>query len=160
MARTRVVLPLLICGELRHAKPDVCIFDRSQNDILLVVQEDRMLESGEPVGARAQLVAEAVAAFEENNAHREAIGLPPLEERVNLTISLSFLRYCSPLGHARHRHGRHVARVFQDSCHPNSVDSYSPWYLPPRGNPRDILLSDLIVAVLKGRSLWTTGVRF
>ena len=44
LARTRVDLPLLICGEGRHAKTDVCIVDRSQNDILLLVQEDRRLQ--------------------------------------------------------------------------------------------------------------------
>ena len=81
VARTRMVLPLLICGESRHAKTDVCIIDRSQNDILLLVQEDKRLERVEPVNAQAQLVAEAIGAFNENNAHREAAGLAPLVER-------------------------------------------------------------------------------
>ena len=44
LARTRVDLPLLICGEERHVKTDVCIVDRSQNDILLLVQEDKRLQ--------------------------------------------------------------------------------------------------------------------
>lgn len=44
LARTRVDLPLLICGEERHAKTDVCIVDRSQNDILLLVQADKRLQ--------------------------------------------------------------------------------------------------------------------
>ena len=98
VARTRVDLSLFICGEMRHAKTDVCIVDRSQNDILLLVQEDKRLEHWEPINSRAQLVAEAVAAFNENNAQRETAGLPPLEEKVNrclgfLTLSL---RTCSP----------------------------------------------------------------
>jgi len=83
LARTRVDLPLLICGKERHAKTDVCIVDRSQNDILLLVQEDKRLQQLEPVSARAQLVAEAVAAFNENNAQREAMGLPPLVSKVS-----------------------------------------------------------------------------
>ncbi|KAI0306081.1 hypothetical protein B0F90DRAFT_1695882 [Multifurca ochricompacta] len=82
LARTRVDLPLLICGEERHAKTDVCIVDRSQNDILLLVQKDKRLQQLEPVNARAQLVAEAVAAFNENNAQRESMGLPPLVSKV------------------------------------------------------------------------------
>ncbi|KAF9519453.1 hypothetical protein BS47DRAFT_1288244 [Hydnum rufescens UP504] len=78
IARTRADLSLLICGENRHTKTDVCIIDRSQNDILLLVQEDKKLELNEPANARAQLVAEAVAAFNENNAQREVAGLHPL----------------------------------------------------------------------------------
>jgi len=88
VARTRADLPLFICGEQRHAKTDVCIIDRAQNDILLLVQEDKRLEHGEPVNARAQLVAEGVAGFNENNVNREAVGLPPLVEKVGYLLSL------------------------------------------------------------------------
>ena len=87
LARTRVDLPLLICGEERYAKTDVCIVDRSQNDILLLVQEDKRLQQLEPISVRAQLVAEAVAAFNENNAQRKAIGLPPLVSKVSDFLS-------------------------------------------------------------------------
>jgi hypothetical protein len=98
VARTRADLPLFICGELRHAKTDVCIVDRAQNDILLLVQEDKRLEHGEPISARAQLVAEGVAAFNENNAHREAVELPVLEEKVNISLEFFdyFLKLISP----------------------------------------------------------------
>lgn len=82
VARTRVDLSLLICGENRHTKADVCIVDRSQNDILLLVQVDKRLEHGEPVNARAQLVAAPAVAFNEKNAQREVVGLPPVEETV------------------------------------------------------------------------------
>jgi hypothetical protein len=88
VARTRMDLPLLICGESRHAKTDVCIIDRSQNDILLLVQGDKRLEHGEPVNARARLVAEAIGAFNENNAQREAAGLAPLVEKMSHFASL------------------------------------------------------------------------
>ena len=83
LARTRVDLSLLICGEERHAKTDVCIVDRSQNDILLLVQKDKRLQQLEPVSARAQLVADAVAAFNGNNAQRETMRLPPLVSKVS-----------------------------------------------------------------------------
>ncbi|KAF9440731.1 hypothetical protein P691DRAFT_780015 [Macrolepiota fuliginosa MF-IS2] len=82
VARTRVDIPLNICGEVRHAKTDVCLIDRMQNDIILLVQEDKRLEDTEPTNARAQLVAEAVTAFTENNINRDALGLPPLAEKV------------------------------------------------------------------------------
>jgi hypothetical protein len=113
VARTRVDLPLLICGENRNAKTGVCIFDRSQNDIPLLVQEDKRLEHGDPVNARAQLVAEAVGAFNENNAQREAVGLPPLVEKVSHFASLLtlFSERLLFLGHTRYCHGGHIARV-------------------------------------------------
>lgn len=76
-------LPLFICGENRHAKSDVCIVDLPPINILLVVQEDKRLEQVEPTNARAQLVAEAVAAFNENNINREAVGQPPLKDKVS-----------------------------------------------------------------------------
>ncbi|KAI9458774.1 hypothetical protein F5148DRAFT_1287320 [Russula earlei] len=77
-------------------RTDVCIVDRSRNDVLLVVQEDRRLENREPVNARAQLVAEAVAAFNENNIQRDAVGLPPFVEKArDFVIVDSVLRACS-----------------------------------------------------------------
>ena len=87
VARTRTDIPLLICGENRHVKTDVCIIDHTQHDILLLVQEDKRLEV---VNAQAQLVAEAVAAFNQNNVQRETVGLPPLEEKA------SCLAVCGP----------------------------------------------------------------
>jgi len=53
--RTRIDIPLVICGDRRHAKIDVCIVDR--NRILLLIQEDkqrRYRSNPEP-----QLIAEA-----------------------------------------------------------------------------------------------------
>ncbi|PBK79417.1 hypothetical protein ARMGADRAFT_136035 [Armillaria gallica] len=57
LARTRVDLPLLICGEYHHTRTDICLVDHSRNDILLLGQEDN----------GTQFVAEAVAAFAQNN---------------------------------------------------------------------------------------------
>ncbi|KAF7372156.1 hypothetical protein MVEN_00074700 [Mycena venus] len=77
--RTRKDIPLVICGENRHAKTDVCIID--DGGILLLVQEDkRHADGGNPV---PQLVAEAIAAFHSNNVTREqTLGLPPLPSKV------------------------------------------------------------------------------
>ncbi|KAK7695589.1 hypothetical protein QCA50_000225 [Cerrena zonata] len=82
LACTRKNLALLICGELRQVETDVCLVDRSQNNILLLVKEDKRSEDRRPVDTRAQLVAEAVAAFAENNKNRMAAGLYCLTEQV------------------------------------------------------------------------------
>lgn len=77
--RTRKDIPLVICGEQRHAKTDVCIVD--EGSILLLVQEDkRHADGGDPI---PQLVAEAIAAFHSNNLTRtQALGLPALASKV------------------------------------------------------------------------------
>ena len=86
VARTRKDIPFLICGEWRHAKTDVCIVDRSQNDIMMLVQEDKRFSVTETATAEAeaQLVAEAIAAFSYNNEARRAAGLPVHASRVCL----------------------------------------------------------------------------
>ncbi|KAF7783848.1 hypothetical protein Agabi119p4_13 [Agaricus bisporus var. burnettii] len=82
VARTGVDIPFNICGEVRDTKTDVCLVDRLQNDIILLVQEDKRPEDTESTDAQAQLVAEAVADFTQNNVNRDAQGLPPLAEKV------------------------------------------------------------------------------
>lgn len=82
VARTRKDVPLLICGEQRRAKTDVCIIDRSQNDILLLVQEDKRFGEEKISDAEAQLIAEAIAAFGLNNSLRRDVGLPKLDSEV------------------------------------------------------------------------------
>ncbi|TEB31610.1 hypothetical protein FA13DRAFT_1791390 [Coprinellus micaceus] len=82
VARTRRDLPLLICGKRENAKADVCIVNRQQNDIILLVQEGKRIEDVEPIDARAQLVANALAAFPQNNASRENCSFSPLESKV------------------------------------------------------------------------------
>ena len=66
----------------RHAKTDVCIVDRSQNDILLLVQEDKLFGEEKILDAEAQLIAEAIAAFSLNNSFRRDVGLPELDFKV------------------------------------------------------------------------------
>jgi len=79
VVRTRKDINFLVCGENRHAKTDVCILD--DNEILLLVQEDkRHMDSSNP---EAQLIAEAIAAFDSNNYTRErTLGLTPLQSKI------------------------------------------------------------------------------
>ncbi|KXN87219.1 hypothetical protein AN958_08609 [Leucoagaricus sp. SymC.cos] len=86
VVRTQVDLPLLICGKERHVKTNICIVNHSQNDIIFLIQEDKKWSLREPINMRAQLVAEAIAAFNENNVNRETIGLPPLAEKISHSI--------------------------------------------------------------------------
>ena len=88
VARTRKDIPLLICGEWRHANADVCIVDRSQNNIVLLVQEDKRFGGSETTrsDAQAQLIAEAIAAFSHNNLLRVEAGLPSHESKVRSDI--------------------------------------------------------------------------
>jgi len=88
LARPRLDLPLFTCGELKHTRSDVCVVDMSQNEILLVVQEDKRTVFGGFMKAQAQLVAGAVAAFNHNNAHRETVKLPPLTEKVSYFMTV------------------------------------------------------------------------
>jgi hypothetical protein len=41
VARARKNIRLPICGELRHAKTDICLLDRRQTDKMLLVQENK-----------------------------------------------------------------------------------------------------------------------
>jgi hypothetical protein len=78
--RTRKDLPLVICGESRHVKVDVCLLDEN-DDILLLVQEDkRHLEDSDP---EAQLIAGAIAAFTATNRTRtQTLDVPPLQIKI------------------------------------------------------------------------------
>lgn len=82
LGRMRVDLPLLIRGETRHAKTDACVVEYPQNNVLLLVREGRGLELSDQINAGVQLVAAAVAAFNENNAQRKALGRPALADKV------------------------------------------------------------------------------
>ena len=91
MARTRMDIPLLICGEPRSARTDVCIV--TDEDILLLVQEDKRHK--EPSDPEPQLIAEAIAAFSANNHTRtRTLGLPALP---NKTIPGIVMKGTSPI---------------------------------------------------------------
>ena len=85
MARTRVDIPLTICGEKCHAKTDVCIVD--ENNILLLIQEDK--RHRQPQGAEPQLIAEAIATFQTNNYRRtHVLDQDPIVHKVIPGITL------------------------------------------------------------------------
>ncbi|KAL0945084.1 hypothetical protein HGRIS_014922 [Hohenbuehelia grisea] len=67
-----------MCGKRVNAKTDVCLTQKVNQAAayILLVQEDKRLIT--PVDAEAQLIAEACAAFSENNNLRERVGLPRL----------------------------------------------------------------------------------
>lgn len=123
IARTRKDIPFLICGEWRHAKTDVCLVDRLQNDILLLVQEDKRFTPQAPQDPKAQLIAEAIAAFEYNNRQRTSSGVEALDAKVwkapsshHITVN-ALLTHMDPTGHAWHNPHRHDADFLQSPCH-------------------------------------------
>ena len=89
MTRTRVDIPLTICGEQYHAKTGVCIVD--EDDILLLVQEDKRHE--ERKDPEPQLIAEAIAAFQANNTRRtRVLGQDAIDAKVMLGSSPTFYK--------------------------------------------------------------------
>ncbi|KAK0222059.1 hypothetical protein IW262DRAFT_1377971 [Armillaria fumosa] len=86
VARSRLDIPLFICGEQRYAKTDVCIMD--SNEILLLIQEDkRHMENKDP---EPQLIAEAIAAFQANNDKRtRVLGQDPLAHKIMPGITMT-----------------------------------------------------------------------
>jgi hypothetical protein len=93
-------LPLVLCGKLKHIKSDVCIVDLSQNEILLVAQEHKMMELVGIDKARIQLVAGAVAAFNHNTLQRKKLDfLSWRKRRVISSVCPFFSENLSLLGH-------------------------------------------------------------
>ena len=84
ITRARKNLRLPLCGELRHAKTDICLLDCHQNDKMLLVQENKHLMASrkERDNAEVQLVAEAIAASHWNSSRRQG---PPLDLQVRRT---------------------------------------------------------------------------
>jgi hypothetical protein len=74
--RTRHTIPLTICGDNKIAQIDVCLLDR-QSTILLVVQNDKT--DFNPSDPEAQLIVEAIAAYQYNNQKRQSMDLHPLD---------------------------------------------------------------------------------
>jgi hypothetical protein len=93
VVRTRKSIRLHMCGEIVFAKTDVCLMDAS-SEILLLVQEDKTHIN--PSDPEAQLMAEAIAAFQENNTKRvNDLFLEPLEMQVipGITMVGTFPRF-------------------------------------------------------------------
>jgi len=75
--RTRYNIPFTICGDTeKAAKTDVCLVHQNSM-ILLVVQEDKTIQSTRV--PEAQVIAEAIAAFQYNNVKRLDLGLQGLD---------------------------------------------------------------------------------
>jgi hypothetical protein len=75
--RSRYSIPFTICGDPgRAANTDVCLVHLNSM-ILLVVQEDKTAQSTRL--PEAQVIAEAIATFQHNNAKRHDLGLQPLD---------------------------------------------------------------------------------
>jgi len=94
VARTRRDMSLFICGEFKRAQADVCTIDYDQNDILLLVQEDKRFHEGDGADPQAQLIAEAIAAFDTNNEQRIKLGRDPLDEKVRISTFFPVVLRC------------------------------------------------------------------
>jgi hypothetical protein len=84
ITRTRRSIPYLICGEYqwRVTMTDVCLIDcLKDDDIIIVVQEDKRFHSEDLPDPRPQLIGEAIAAFHNNNNRRLAAGKPAVESK-------------------------------------------------------------------------------
>src|SRR6266566_882423 len=67
VARTQKDISFFNSGEWRYTKADICLLDLLQDDILLLVQEDKRSLPEELRDPRPQLIAKAIAAFDRNN---------------------------------------------------------------------------------------------
>jgi hypothetical protein len=75
--RTRHTIPLSICGDTNKVSQiDVCLLDR-RSTILLVLQQDKTIFK--PSDPEAQIIAEAIAAYQYNNQIRQRMDLHPLD---------------------------------------------------------------------------------
>jgi hypothetical protein len=88
VALTRTRLGVLTYGEhpRQHMQADICIMNRDQNDIILVVKVEKRLEEGSGSDPEAQLIAEALAAFAMNNEQRINASVDPLDAKVCTSI--------------------------------------------------------------------------
>jgi hypothetical protein len=88
IARTRVDIPLTICGQDCHAATDLSIVERGE--ILLLVQEDKRHLRPLTSEPEIQLIAKAIAAFQANNSRRRQLfGQDPLTHVVMPGITLT-----------------------------------------------------------------------
>ncbi|TEB33833.1 hypothetical protein FA13DRAFT_1789655 [Coprinellus micaceus] len=81
----RLQIRFLVSGVYADAQPDVCVLD--DEDFLPLVQENKRLTP--PDDLEPQLIAQAIAAFYENNRRRKSIGRPalPLQEFAGITLT-------------------------------------------------------------------------
>jgi len=90
LVRTRYIIPLTICGDAnRAAQTDVCLLHRPTLVLLVLVEEKTISNRTD---AEAQVVAEAIAAFQFNNTKRGDSGLPLLNSMTIPCITMSGTR--------------------------------------------------------------------
>jgi len=88
--RTRFIIPLTICGDPnRTAETDVCLLHYPSFVLLVLVEDKTLYNKGDP---EAQVVAEAIAAFQYNNTKRGNKGLPLLDSMTIPCITMSGTR--------------------------------------------------------------------
>ena len=81
----RRIIPLVICGVNTVAQTDVCLVKEKRSPVLLMMQENKRLEySNDP----EPVIAEAIAAFQENNKARSDLGLDPLNNMLIPCITM------------------------------------------------------------------------
>ena len=86
LLRSRYAIPFMICGDdRRSAQTDLCLV-QGTTTILLVIQEDKTVISAK--NPEAQVIAEAVAAFQYNNAARDRNGIDPLHSMTIPAITM------------------------------------------------------------------------
>ncbi len=84
--RSRYNIPFMICGDdRRSAQADICLLHVTST-ILLVIQEDKTVISAKD--PEAQVIAEAIAAFQYNNAARVRNGLDRLDSMTIPAITM------------------------------------------------------------------------
>ncbi|KAF8509299.1 hypothetical protein BU17DRAFT_32085, partial [Hysterangium stoloniferum] len=66
LLRTRHSIPLVICGENSNAQTDICLIQKKREFLLIVQDDKRFYNNKDP-----EVIAEAVAAFQENNRMRK-----------------------------------------------------------------------------------------
>lgn len=96
LVRLRKEMSFYMAGESVDANADVCVMN--DLDYLLLVQEDKRSQSAED--PEPQLIAEAIAAFYQNNFRRTRAGLAPLPPTLIPGITMagtSPIFYCIPV---------------------------------------------------------------
>jgi|SRR5882724_1036751 len=83
---TRRILPLVICGHNSRAQTDICVLKDKTSPLLLMVQEDKRLETAKD--PEPQVIAEAIAAFQENNKARSDLGLDSVDSMLVPCITM------------------------------------------------------------------------
>jgi len=86
LLRSRYAIPFLISGDTgRIAQTDLCLIQGSST-ILLIIQEDKTgFSQKDP---EAQVIAEAIAAFQHNNLSRDRAGLDTVESMTIPAITM------------------------------------------------------------------------